>query len=122
MKYFSHLKEGKRLDLPKRTVTIIVGKDDFKSERMTFGVTEVPPNTTMLPHIHQNEEEIIYIMEGCGYAQVGDETQKIEPGTVILAKIGQEHFISNESDKPMRFSFCFAPSMTVFPQQQLSKD
>lgn len=118
MKYFSHLREGKRLDLPRRTVTIIVGRDDFKSERMTFGITEVPPNTAMLPHVHHNEEEIIYILDGYGHAQVGEETQKIEPGTIILAKNEQEHFIHNESDKPMRFSFCFAPPLTAFPQSR----
>jgi len=118
MKYFSHFKEGKRLDLPRRTVTVIVGRDDFKSDRMTFGVTEVPPNTTMLPHVHQREEEIIYIMDGHGYAQVGDETKEIDPGTVIIAKTGQEHFICNESNESMHFSFCFSPPLKEFPQPQ----
>lgn len=107
--YTLHKSEAKMLDLPGRTVYILVGNEKLSSDRMTFGVTEVPPQTSMSPHTHQCEEEIIFIMEGYGEVDVGGSIEKLEPDTVIKLPVGIEHTIRNDSSNTMKFTFCFNP-------------
>lgn len=107
--YSLHKSEAKALDLPGRTVHVLVGSEKLSSDRMTFGVTEVPPNTSMSPHSHEVEEEIVYVMEGFGEAQVGDSVEKLEPGTAVVFPVGVRHTIANQSKNVMKFTFCFSP-------------
>ena len=107
--YSIHRSETKVLDMPGRIINIMVGSKKLSSERMTVGLTEVHPETTMAPHTHKDMEEIIYIIEGYGEANVGGSIEKLEPHTVVVFPIGVEHKISNKSRNPMRFVFVFSP-------------
>lgn len=108
--YSVHVSEGKKLDLTKREVTIMLGCDRLKSDRLTIGKTVVPPMTEMVPHVHEIMEEVIYITKGCGEAIVGGELEKLEEDTVVLFPIGVEHVVKNTGRNPLEFIFVFNPT------------
>ena len=110
--YTLHFEEGRRLELPGRTVTVLVGNEKMQSDLMTFGVTEVPPKSRMDPHNHV-QEEIIYIMQGYGEVVINGQAEELKPGTVIKLVDDCEHYIENKSDETMRFTFCFHPTVQV---------
>lgn len=107
--YSVNERESKLLDLPGRKVKVFIGEGTLKSERMTVGLTEVPPETSMTPHTHEDKEEIIFLVEGYGQAKVGDSVEKLEPYTAVLFPAGVPHVVKNESKTPMKFVFMFNP-------------
>jgi quercetin dioxygenase-like cupin family protein len=101
--------EAKVLDLPGRVVNVLIGSEKLSSDRMTVGLTEVPPDTAMTPHCHEDMEEIIYVIEGSGEANVGGSIEKLAPDTAVIFPIGVVHAITNTGRTPMRFVFMFNP-------------
>lgn len=108
--YSIHKSEAKKLDLKGRDVTVFVGCDKLKSDRMTVGLTEVAPMVSMTPHVHADKEEIIFILEGYGEAQVGDSLEKLEPYTAVVFPIGVPHVVRNLSRNTLKFVFMFNPT------------
>lgn len=113
-----HERDVEKIPLPKRDVKLLVGPETLGSGNLNFGITEVPPGTMMDFHVHQDSEEIIYILEGRGEAVVGDRAEEIEPGTAIYLPRGASHSINNKSDQTMRFTFCFSPPFAVGTAQR----
>ena len=107
--YSVHIDEGKKIQLPGREVTLLIGGDKVKSDRMTIGVTEIPPLGSNGMHAHDDKEEIIYVLEGKGEAIIGEETVKMEPNTAIVFPIGISHVTNNLEDRPMKYIFIFNP-------------
>ena len=61
--------------------------------------------TTSL-HIHDQGDELFYVVSGRGTATLGDETEVIEPGDVIFVPEGAVHGIRNlDNDEPQRWYF-----------------
>ncbi len=47
--YTLHYSKSKKFDLPGRVVYSMVGNHGIKSDRMSFGIAELPPKTKMEP-------------------------------------------------------------------------
>ncbi len=101
--------EAKKLDLPGRIVRVFIGTEKLSSDRMTIGMTEVPPESSMTAHTHEDMEEIIFVVDGHGEAIVGDSVEKLEPNTAVLFPLGVSHVVKNTSKDVMKFVFCFNP-------------
>lgn len=109
-----NIKDIKKIPLPKREIKVLVGTGSpVNSSNMTFGVTTISPNIVMDPHVHNKEEEIIYILNGYGYVVIDGKKEKIEEGTVIKLPIGSSHYLSNTSNTEMVFTFCFNPPVEI---------
>ena len=72
-------------------------------------MTEVPPETAMQSHVHEDREEVIFIIEGTGEAIVGDSLEELQPETAVLFPIGVPHRVINKSSQVLKFVFCFNP-------------
>lgn len=96
--------------LPGRDVYVLTEHLDTKN--LTVGICEVPPNTTMFPHSHE-QEETIFILEGSGYVDINGVKEDIKPGTLILFPSNAQHCTTNETDQVMRFVFIFSPKVIV---------
>lgn len=57
------------------------------------------PNSSIGEHIHFDDEEIVYVLEGTGTANVGNELMDITTGSVHLVSKGMKHWIVNNSHK-----------------------
>lgn len=54
-------------------------------------------------HVHDQGDEIIYVVSGKGHARVGDAVQLIEAGDVIFVPRGHVHQVGNmDFDEPLR--------------------
>lgn len=107
--YSVHISEGKKIKLPGRDVTLMIGGEQVTSERMTIGVTEIPPMGNNGMHSHADKEEIIYVLEGYGEAIIGDQVEKLEPNTAVLFPMGVPHITNNLDHLPMKYIFIFNP-------------
>ncbi len=109
-----HISDIEILNLPKRKIRVLVGgSSPLHSDYLTFGVASIEPGIEMDPHIHKNEEEIIYILSGKGTVSVDGKLESIKQGSVIKLPIGSEHYIHNTSNEIMNFVFCFNAKIKI---------
>ncbi len=107
--YSVQLKDAKVLDLKGRRVNLFIDANGVVSDNMSVGLTEVPANTAMDPHTHEDKEEIIFVIEGSGTSIVGGSKEEMKPYTAVLFPIGVEHQVINDTNEPLKFVFMFNP-------------
>ena len=62
-------------------------------------------------HIHDQGDELFYVVSGRGTATLGDQSEVIEPGDVIFVPRSAVHRISNlENDEPLTVVFLHGQS------------
>jgi quercetin dioxygenase-like cupin family protein len=105
-----NLKDVNAKELPGRKVYVL--SEQFAASHLTVGICEVPPNSTMLPHRH-SQEETIYIIRGYGHVVIDGEEEPVSPGTLVFFPSDSQHCTSNETDEVMQFMFCFSPQVVL---------
>lgn len=108
--YSVNINQATKLILPKRNVFVFVGAEAYKSQKLTMGKTVVDPGVCMDPHIHELNEEIIFVTSGQGMAKVGGIDEELLPNTAVVFPAGVEHSVSNTGDAPLEFVFMFNPT------------
>ena len=78
-----------------------------KSELLTF--IQVAPAGSGVPlHIHHNEDESIYLLEGSLRFQVGEDVFDVNEGDSVYMPRGKVHGFRITGDKPARILFILA--------------
>lgn len=72
------------------------------SKSATVGISLFMPGKKLPKHVHNNEEETIYIINGRGKYIVGGEPIDVEPDTIIYVPPGVEHEFSNTGDEMVK--------------------
>jgi uncharacterized cupin superfamily protein len=92
--------EGRRIRHPlnpKSDITIQSLSDRVGLQRAVLSLARVPPGKeSFIPHAHTVQEEFVYILEGEGTADIGDESVKVGPGDYLGFPIdGVAHHLRN---------------------------
>lgn len=77
-----------------------------------FGMWEglLPPGGSSPIHIHHNEDECVYVMEGTLLFVCGEQRWQSGPGTWVRMPRGVPHGIRAMGDTPVRFLEFFLPA------------
>jgi mannose-6-phosphate isomerase-like protein (cupin superfamily) len=78
-----------RLDFGEVHVIIRLSAEDSGGAMMVM--EEVPPMVDTPLHVHANEDELFYILEGEHIVSVGDEERRLGPGDALFAPRGVPH-------------------------------
>ncbi|SEO77625.1 Cupin domain protein [Halogranum amylolyticum] len=70
---------------------------------------ELPPGEEIPPHIHHNEEEILYVIDGEIESRVGEETHKALAGACRAIPRGTVHAQANHGRDPATLLVIFSP-------------
>jgi mannose-6-phosphate isomerase-like protein (cupin superfamily) len=70
----------------------------------------VPPNGGPLPHIHRNEDETFYVLDGTPTFRLGDDVVVAGPGDFVNVPKGVVHNFRNLTDQPLRMILTFTPA------------
>jgi quercetin dioxygenase-like cupin family protein len=71
----------------------------------------LPPRALGSPlHIHRNEDEYSYVLEGRVGVQLGDEVLEAGPGELVFKPRGQQHAFWNAGDEPARLLEIISPA------------
>lgn len=71
---------------------------------------ELPSGEKIPPHIHHNEEEILYVVDGEVESQVGDETLDAPAGACHTIPRGTVHAQANPGTDPATLLVMFSPA------------
>ncbi len=108
-KHVIHETEVETKELPGRSHKMILRPDNMGAETMCFGVADFPANAHAPAHVHENEEEIIYILTGKGEMYFDGEAEPVEPGSCVIIPKKVVHSINNTSDEVMKLAYVFSP-------------
>lgn len=78
--------------------------------RFTFGIIEIAPGRELDEHVHAQEDDAFYIVEGEMTFVFGDRRVTAAPGTFVLVPPGVRHGFRNEGIRPVRMLNIHAPA------------
>jgi mannose-6-phosphate isomerase-like protein (cupin superfamily) len=98
--------------LPGRDWYYLLGPQNCPVRNLAFGLAEFPGNSLAAAHVHEEEEEIIYILAGYG-AIIGDEGEvALQPGLAVFIPPGLRHQIRVDGQEPLKLVTLFSPPVT----------
>jgi mannose-6-phosphate isomerase-like protein (cupin superfamily) len=78
--------------------------------RFTFAMIEIVAGRELEAHVHVDEDDAFYILEGEMTFLFGDLSVAAPPGTFVLVPPGVEHGFRNDGDRPVRMLNVHAPA------------
>lgn len=107
--YYVKEKDVDGIQLPGRLWKKLIGPENGECKNMIFGVVNFPPGSDPGTHVHPREEEIIYVLSGCGETKVGGKIYPLESGAAVFAEPGVEHGIKALGSEPLVLISVFSP-------------
>ena len=83
-------------------VTDIVSKGEYNGKARLIGTLTLEPNCSIGSHVHENEEEIFYIIEGTATYFDNGETVTLNAGDSCVCLHGQTHSIANRTSETLK--------------------
>ena len=78
--------------------------------RFTFGIIEIAPGRELEAHVHHEEDDAFYILQGEMTFLLGGDPVPAPPGTFVLVPPGVEHGFRNDREQPVRMLNIHAPA------------
>jgi mannose-6-phosphate isomerase-like protein (cupin superfamily) len=78
--------------------------------RFNFQIIEIAPGRELEQHVHREEDDAFYILEGELTFTFGEREVAAPPGTFVLVPPGVEHGFRNPRDEPVRMLNIHAPA------------
>lgn len=88
---------------PNHVVFVLSGDDTGGTYSLTDFTMAAPPAPGPPPHIHEDADECVYVLEGTLEMGLGEERVSGAPGSVMLAPRGTLHSLVNVGPGPARF-------------------
>jgi mannose-6-phosphate isomerase-like protein (cupin superfamily) len=80
------------------------------SPRFNFAIIEIAAGRVLEEHVHREEDDAFYIVEGEMTFLFGHDSALAPPGTFVLVPPGVEHAFRNDGDAPVRMLNIHAPA------------
>ena len=78
--------------------------------RFNYGIIQIEAGRELEAHVHAEEDDSFYILEGEMTFVIEGEDVSAPPGTFVLVPPGVEHAFRNEGDGPVRMLNIHAPA------------
>jgi len=108
----SHI-AGRTYPAGRRTQNIVGGASPIQASHFSLGHVTLEPNGGQVPWHNQDQEEIYFILEGCGEMCLAEERTPVQAGQAIYIPPGAFHQLTNTGATPMRMIYCYGPAGDV---------
>lgn len=95
--------------LPGREWLLCIGPENSEAKNLTVGMSIFPAGSAPEGHIHDTQEEVIYILSGEGQLVTPEETVELTPGTTVYVPVGLHHATVSRGPQPLRLLSIFSP-------------
>ena len=93
-----------------RVLTIKTDSEQTPGLRMSMIAEDLPPKSEIRVHLHQHEDEIIFIRMGTGVATLGDREVPVAAGATVYVPQGQWHGLRNNSQDMLGMTAIYSPA------------
>lgn len=82
-------------------ITDILDKGEYNGHARLLGTIRLEPGCSIGPHVHENEEEVFFVLEGEAVYNDNGTEQTLSTGDSCICLGGQTHSIANRSDETL---------------------
>ncbi len=95
--------------LPGRDWSLFMGPEIGDVKNLTFGVAVFPARSAPPGHVHDSQEEVIYILSGQGELITPEGSAVLEPGTCVYIPVGLHHATVCHGPEALELVSVFSP-------------
>ena len=107
--YHLSTEDGKGYHFLNSLMIVKAGGEDTRGQ-LAVVETRTPPDYGPPPHIHADEEEIFYVLEGTVEVMCGDQQFVATPGSLVLTPRGTLHTFHVTDEGPGKLLVITAPA------------
>jgi quercetin dioxygenase-like cupin family protein len=101
--------EAEVFTLPGRDWLLYIGPQNSPARNVTVGVSIFPAGSKPTGHVHDSQEETIYVTAGRGRLVTDEATADLEPGVSVFIPIGTFHATESDGPEPLELVCLFSP-------------
>lgn len=101
--------EAQVFPLPGRDWHFYIGPENSPARNVSVGVSVFPPGSAPAGHVHDAQEETIYVTSGRGRLVTLEATADLEPGVVVFIPVGTFHATESDGPDPLELVCLFSP-------------
>ena len=105
--------QGRRYPARRTTQNLAGGVAPIQAVNFSMGNVVLEPNGGQVPWHNQDQEEVYFVVEGCGEMCLGAERQVLEAGQMVYIPPGVFHQLTNIGATPLRMIYCYGPAGDV---------
>lgn len=98
----SEIKVNMRSGDGQAVITPVLSKGEYNGHSRLVATIVLEPGCSIGAHVHENEEEIFYILEGVATYNDNGDTVTLNQGDSCVCLSGQTHSIANNGDKTLK--------------------
>lgn len=102
IKHSSEMKDNIRVSMRGGDGQVIcrdfINKGEYDGKARLFSTLTLEPGCSIGEHIHENEEEIFYVLTGTATYNDNGNIVKLYPGDSCICKNGEKHSIANREE------------------------
>lgn len=95
--------------LPGRDWYTYIGPHNTATERVSIGVSIFPSGSRPPGHVHDTQEETIYVASGRGRLVTAEATADLETGVAVHVPVGTFHATESDGPEPLELVCFFSP-------------
>jgi mannose-6-phosphate isomerase-like protein (cupin superfamily) len=95
--------------LPGRDWLHCIGPETTAAKNLTVGLSIFPAGSAPPGHVHETQEEVVYVLSGRGRLVAEEATVELEPGTCVYVPVGVHHATVSHGPEPLRLLCAFSP-------------
>jgi mannose-6-phosphate isomerase-like protein (cupin superfamily) len=99
---FSPAGSGEVVEEQDYSKMIIFSSDDLQVPGHLLQVVTVPPHTKQRLHLHRQQTEVFYVLEGQAKMKIGGKEFAAQPGDAFICGPGDRHRLWNQSGADFR--------------------
>ena len=80
-------------------VTEMLSAGDYTGKARLIATIMLEPGCSIGEHVHDNEEEVFYVIEGTASYNDDGKNETLNKGDSCICRAGQKHSIANEAEK-----------------------
>lgn len=101
-------------ETPQGEDVVVLARGDEPGETYDLVEFTIPTEPGFVPlHIHHNDHEAFYVMDGEVRLQIGEESYELGPGSYAFGPRGVPHGYQNTGDGPVRMLVLYTPGSFV---------
>ncbi|MGZ3586489.1 MAG: cupin domain-containing protein [Candidatus Limnocylindrales bacterium] len=110
--------EAQVFPLPGRDWLLYIGPENSPARNVSVGVAIFPPGSRPTGHVHESQEETIYVTSGRGRLVTAEATAELEPGVSVFIPIGTFHATESDGPEPLELVCLFSPPVVPGSYEQ----
>lgn len=95
------------------TTRILMDAGELGSRHMTITRVELEPGVEQELHTHEEAEQAYVVMSGSGTVSVAGDSQRLEPGDLVLVPPASDHGLANPGEERFELLSIQSPAVSV---------